>query len=43
MATTENNFDLRHHKRTYEGFLSLSKYLIVGVVVLLIGMAVFLI
>ena len=40
---SENNFDIRHHKRTYEGFVSLTKYGTIAVCLVLIGMAVFLV
>lgn len=36
----DNNFDMSDHKRTYSGFLALSKWGIVAVAVLLIIMAV---
>lgn len=39
----ENNFDIREHKRTYEGFVALAKYMTIAVVLILIGMAVFLV
>ncbi|MCH8684727.1 aa3-type cytochrome c oxidase subunit IV [Pedomonas mirosovicensis] len=39
----ESNFDFRDHKRTYEGFLGMTKYMTIAVVLILIGMAVFLV
>lgn len=40
---SENNFDIRDHKRTYEGFVGLTKWGTITVVLVLIGMAVFLV
>lgn len=39
---SESNFDIREHKRTYEGFVGLTKYGTIAVCLVLIGMAVFL-
>lgn len=39
---SENNFDIREHERTYEGFVGLAKYGTIAVCLVLIGMAVFL-
>lgn len=40
---SENNFDIREHQRTYEGFVGLTKWGTIAVVLVLIGMAVFLV
>ncbi|HEY4545143.1 MAG TPA: aa3-type cytochrome c oxidase subunit IV [Pedomonas sp.] len=40
---SESNFDIRDHKRTYEGFVGLTKWGTIAVCLLLIGMAVFLV
>lgn len=37
----DNHFDTREHQRTYSGFVALSKWLIVLIVVILIGLAQF--
>lgn len=39
----DNHFDVRAHKRTYEGFVGLTKYGVIAVTLLLIGMAIFLV
>lgn len=40
---SDNNFDMRDHQRTYEGFVGLTKWGTIAVCLLLIGMAVFLV
>lgn len=40
---SESNFDIREHKRTYEGFVGLTKWGTISVCLILIGMAVFLV
>lgn len=39
----DNQFDMRDHNRTFSGFIGLTKVTTVLVVLLLIGMAVFLV
>ncbi|MEX6723202.1 aa3-type cytochrome c oxidase subunit IV [Parapedomonas caeni] len=39
----DSEFDMRDHRRTYEGFIGLTKFSIIAIVILLVLMAAFLV